>query len=169
MSHENTCCFSSWREETNQMWHLWLQLFCNKYIKKTSCISSWREKKPIKCDICDYSCTVISTLKKLVASVDEGKKPIKCDIGDYSCSVISTLRKHVASVHEEKKPIKCDIGDYSCSVISTLKNMLHQFMKGVSQSNVTFVITNVHVKATTVRPRDTRPQAARTSTMHIFE
>ena len=42
-------------------------------------------------------------MKTHAASVHEEKKPIKCDICDYSCSVISTLKKLVVSVHEERR------------------------------------------------------------------
>ena len=44
-----------------------------------------------------------------VASVHEGGKPCGCDICDYICSLKSSMNKHVVSVHEGKKPFKCDI------------------------------------------------------------
>ena len=48
-----------------------------------------------------------------VATVHEGKKPFKCDICNFSCSQKSNMKKHVAAVHEGNKPFKCAICDYS--------------------------------------------------------
>ena len=45
-------------------------------------------------------------MKTHVAMVHEKKKPFKCDICYYSCSLKSTMKIHVASVHEEKKAIQ---------------------------------------------------------------
>ena len=72
------------------------------------------------------------------ATVQEKKKPFKCDICGYSFSGKGSLKKHIASVHEGKKPFKCEICDYSCSQKGTWMDMLHQFMKKKSHSNVTF-------------------------------
>ena len=44
-------------------------------------------------------------MNRHVVSVHEGKKPFKCEICDYSCSLKRTLKKHVAAVHEGEKPI----------------------------------------------------------------
>ena len=61
------------------------------------------EKKPLKCDICDYSFSRKDHMKKHVASVHEGNKPFKCDICDYSFSRKDHMKKHITSVHEGKK------------------------------------------------------------------
>ena len=50
-------------------------------------------------------------MKRHVTMVHEGKKPFICDICDYNCSLKSTMNIHVASVHEEKKPFTCFICD----------------------------------------------------------
>ena len=96
-------------------------------------------KKPVKCDICNYTFSLKSSLKRHVASIHEGNKPFKCDICNYMCSLKGNLKKHVSLVHEDNKSFKCGICDYSCS----LKSMLHQSMKERSHSNVTFVTTIV--------------------------
>ena len=75
--------------------------------------------------------------------VHEGKKPFKCDICDYSCSLKSTMKTHVESVHEKKKPFECKICDFSCSQKGKLKYMLHQFMREKSHLNVKSVTTAV--------------------------
>ena len=55
-----------------------------------------------------------TSMKKHIESVHERKKPLKCDICDYSFSQKQDTNKHVASVYEGKKPFKCDICEYIC-------------------------------------------------------
>ena len=74
-----------------------------------------------------------------VLFVHEGKKPFKCDICDYSSSQKSDLKKHFESVHEEKKShlnltfvTSCSLKSHMNIVVLkwfTWRNMLHQFMK----------------------------------------
>ena len=45
-------------------------------------------------------------MKTHAASVHEGKKPFKCDICDYRCSLKGSMKTHVSSVHEGKKTIQ---------------------------------------------------------------
>ena len=47
--------------------------------------------------------------------VTESNKPIKCEKCDYICSLKCILKIHVASVHESKKQFKCEISEYSCN------------------------------------------------------
>ena len=63
----------------------------------------------LKCDICDYRCSVKGILTQLVSSVHEKKKPCKYDICDYSCSIKSNLTGHIRTVHEEKKLFNCEL------------------------------------------------------------
>ena len=56
-----------------------------------------------------------------VGSVHEGKKPFKCEICDFRCSLKGTMKSHVESVHEGKKPFKCDICNYCCFLRHQMK------------------------------------------------
>ena len=38
---------------------------------------------------------------------------VKCEKCDYICSLKCILKIHVASVHESKKQFKCEISEYS--------------------------------------------------------
>ena len=58
--------------------------------------------------------TFVTNMKSHVASFHEGKKPLKCTICEYSCSLRITMKTHVALVHDGKKPFKCDICNYCC-------------------------------------------------------
>ena len=71
-------------------------------------------KKPFKCDICDYRCSLKGNMKSHVSTVHEGKKAFKCDICMHSCLQKRDMSRHIASVHEKQKPCNCDICDYSC-------------------------------------------------------
>ena len=72
-------------------------------------------KKPLLCELCDYTCSLKSNLKRHILSVHEGNKPFKCDICDYSCSQKSSMNQHVLSVHEGNKLFKCNICGYKFS------------------------------------------------------
>ena len=39
--------------------------------------------------------------------VHDNRKTIKCDICDYTFSLMGTLKRHITSVHEKKKSFKC--------------------------------------------------------------
>jgi uncharacterized Zn-finger protein len=62
-------------------------------------------KKPFKCNICHYTCSLKHNLRKHVESVHEGKKPFKCNICDASFSQKGDLNRHIASVHKENANI----------------------------------------------------------------
>ena len=62
-------------------------------------------KKPVKCDICNYTFSLKSSLKRHVASVHEGNKPFKCEICDYSCAKKHQMMQHVAKKHEGKQQL----------------------------------------------------------------
>ena len=87
-------------------------------------------------------------MKTHFASVHEEKKPINCDICDYSCSQKRILNKHVAPVHEEKKPYNCDICDYSYSQKGHMSKHVASVHEGKSYSNVTFVTTDILQRVT---------------------
>ena len=82
-------------------------------------------RKSFKCDICNYSCSDKTNLKRHSESVHvythEGKKQFKCDICDFRCSHKHHLKRHIESVHEKTKPFECDICKYSCSDKANLK------------------------------------------------
>ena len=69
-------------------------------------------KKPFKCEICDYSCSIKNYLNEHAERVHEGKKSFKCQICDYKSSQKGDLKRHVA-VHEEKKAFECKFCAYS--------------------------------------------------------
>ena len=65
-----------------------------------------KDKKPIKCDICNYSCSEKKDLKKHVEAVHEGKKPFKCDLCDASFTQKGGMNRHVATVHMVKNKLE---------------------------------------------------------------
>ena len=74
-----------------------------------------------RCNICDYTTSNRSDVKRHFEAVHEGKKPHKCSICNKSFSKKSSLKTHVESVHERKKQEKCSICNYSCLLKATLK------------------------------------------------
>ena len=104
------------------------------------------EKKPFKCDICDYNCSLKigdiqlftfsnQNFQKLnVSELAEtfytsakykvilvAKVSARLEIFNF-CSLKGSMNIHVASVHEGKKPFRCNICDYSCSQKSNMKS-----------------------------------------------
>ena len=66
---------------------------------KTHIESVHEKKKPFKCDICDYSFSQKSDLKKHHESVHEGKRPFKCEICEKTFNRKTNMATHVAKVH----------------------------------------------------------------------
>ena len=64
-----------------------------------------------------------------VQSVHGKQKSHKCSICDYSCSLIGSLRIHFESVHEEKKPHICSICDYRFSQKGQMKRHVESVHK----------------------------------------
>ena len=58
-------------------------------------------KKPFLCEICDYTCSLKSILKKHILSDHEGNKPFNCEVCDCRSFRKGDLKKHISSVHEE--------------------------------------------------------------------
>ena len=92
------------------------------------------------CEICGNFLSSKASLAQHINTIHEGKKPFTCEICDKCFANKTHLAQHIGAIHEGKKPFKCDICDYSCSQKG---DMLHQFMKEKSHSNVTFVTTAV--------------------------
>ena len=67
-------------------------------------------------------------MRKHIASVHDGKKPLKYEICDYTCSQ-KKMKKHIGSVHEGKKAFKCQICAKIFPERRPLKITFHQFMK----------------------------------------
>ena len=63
------------------------------------------KKKPFKCEICDYSCTLKGNMKIHIESVHYGKKPFICHICEKGFATKQRMTKHVTSVHEYKKQL----------------------------------------------------------------
>ena len=77
--------------------------------------------------------------EKELVKVHEGKKPFKHKSCDSSCDLKGDLQKHIASIHEvhdRKKPYICEF----------CYNMLLQYMRGRSHTNVNFVTMAVFEK-----------------------
>ena len=47
-------------------------------------------------------CSEKSDMNRHVSSVHEGKKPFKCDICDYTCSLKQQMKTHVVKKHKFK-------------------------------------------------------------------
>ena len=71
-----------------------------------------------------------------IASVHERKKSVKYIICDTSFGGKNKLNKRIAPVHEEKMPFKCNFCVKSFAHKSNLIDILNQFMKRRSLSNV---------------------------------
>ena len=102
-------------------------------------VADKNEKKTFECEICQYSSYRRDHLDRHVASIHEGKRPFKCEFCNHTFSLKDSLNSHIASVHEGKKPLKCEICNYTFLERMTFPNMLLQFMKKRSHSNVSFV------------------------------
>ena len=58
-------------------------------------------KKLFLCELCDYTFSLKSNLKKHILSDHEGNNPFNCEVCDYRSSRKGDLKKHISSVHEE--------------------------------------------------------------------
>ena len=77
-----------------------------KHYMKEPVESIHEGNKPLKCEICDSTCSTEVNLKKYVERVHDKKKPFKCEICDYTFTQKTQPKKHVESFHEKKKPFK---------------------------------------------------------------
>ena len=93
----------------------------DSWIYQQHVVSVHEGKKPFKCDICDFSCSLRHNMKRHVALVHEENNPFKCDICDFSSAQRNVLKVNVASVHEGDKPFNCDICNYCLSKRDKLK------------------------------------------------
>jgi len=81
-----------------------------------------------------------SKLKQHIASVHEKKKPIKCELYNYSCAIAGTLNKHIAAIIERKNPFKCDLCDSSFLDKGCLNYHVASVHEKRQTSSVNFVI-----------------------------
>ena len=65
-----------------------------KYVNVASVID---EKKPLKYESCDYSCFERASLKNHITLFHEGKKPLTCEVYDYSSTFKIKMNRHAAS------------------------------------------------------------------------
>ena len=71
-------------------------------------------------------------MKTHVSMVHEGKKPFKCSICEYCCSLKHHIKSHAASVHERKKPFKCNIYDNNCFLKNSIASV-HEGKNGIQR------------------------------------
>ena len=62
-------------------------------------------------------------------------KDIKCEFCDYTCSINSNLQQHIKAVHYKIKNIKCDLCDFKCSLNSNLQTHI-LICKGENHTNM---------------------------------
>ena len=81
-----------------------------------------------------------SDMKK--EQISDGKKPeLQCEICEAYFSAKTSLNRHIASCHDKQILYSCEICNSKFAQKGNLKDTQHQFMKGKSLSNVTFVTT----------------------------
>ena len=118
---------------------MWIQFFCKITSKWTHCHHSWREETH-KCNSCESSFFLKSSLRLHILSVHEAKKPHKCN----SCE---SSYEYIATIHEGKKPYKCSMCESKFWKRNDLKKNMFQVSKMKIASQLPYFKTNMtHLK-----------------------
>ena len=73
-------------------------------------------EKPFKCQRCDFSFKMKSSLKVHIAMVHEGKRPFECSSCGSRFGYKNDFNEEIVPIHENKKHFKCYICDVSCKL-----------------------------------------------------
>ena len=74
-----------------------------------------------KCNRCNYTATLLSTLKNHVRCLHTNQTLFKCDQCSYAASKVGSLKRHIVIVHNKERPFKCNECTYAASTSQHLK------------------------------------------------
>ena len=104
-----------------------------------------KARKQFNCNDCGKVFSYKHTLNWHIIKVHEENNNFQCNICNSSFSQRSQLNVHIESVHRGMKPFKCNECGKGFSHNHTLRNILNQFMKERSHSNV-MIVTKLFLK-----------------------
>ena len=76
--------------------------------------------KKYKCELCDFSAFIKSTLSKHVKSIHLNLKDMKCPDCEFAASTNSNLKLHILNMHTSGQLYKCELCSYGTNINSKL-------------------------------------------------